>query len=633
VPAFDPDSDDTTLQDYWRKDPVGTSFRSDDQLLAAKELEKDPFDRLWHIAHIPVAWDDGSPTWKADPTHENWERLWELLRSRIFAFQRRQLVLAATDDSEQEKTQFGGVVFGKFPDDWEWHDPFDTLRIKFATCAFLDEVDFSHVESHTGLDLRYSLFLRRAAFDHILTKGNLDFSNSMFAEQLSLCDAKIFGSMTVRRIHCFGEAAILNNIIGGATEITESVFYGANGFEGTSFVGDVTVSFCRFLGLVSAAQTKFMHKASIVQCMFLSEDVSFTGRCRGDFSFIDCTVKDCTFAFLHLCKDAYFSATRFHQNAGFQNVDFHGKVSFRNAVFESDATFQDVRFRGPIEFHNTVFAGVADLSRCTFPEEARLFHSGFRGAEFRRVADFTNPEFRAWGAFAGAKFHQLVLFSPEVLRNDASIEGAFEDIERIAEGVRNAGTGASGDVNEPDHLLGDLEAAFQTLKVAMAAQQSRLEEQRFYRFELVARRMQAGTPGFEKVFSILYSVTSAYGTSLIRPAVWLLALTFAFASVYWAMTQTLRDLAMVFWPFPLGKIDPDMINALTFSFRNVFQPFSAWVVPAGNSTVEDWTRAFLNNGGPLHHLAARLLASLQSFVSPILLFLSALAVKRRFQIT
>ena len=332
-------------------------------------------------------------------------------------------------------------------------------------------------------------------------------------------------------------------------------------------------------------------------------------------------------------KTHTFQRPGFIRVRDFQNVDFDGKASFRNTVFESDATFRDVRFGGPIEFHNTVFASVADLSRCSFPADATLSQGGFRGAEFRRVADFTNPEFCAWAAFAGTKFHHLVLFSPAVLRSEASFTEALKAVERTRRGVRGAGTDASGDLKRSDQLLGDLESAFQTLKVAMATQQARLEEQQFYRFELLARRRQTGTPLFERMFSVLYDVTSAYGTSLILPTAWLLAITISFAIVYWAMTQTPKDIATALWPFPLRPIDPDFINAFTFSLRNVFQPFSAWAAPSGNSSAEDWTKAFLNSGCPLHNLSTRLLASAQSFVSPILLFLSALAVERRFQIT
>ena len=89
MPASGSSADGTTLQDYWRKNPVGPLLPSDDELLQAKVLEKDPFGRLWHIAHIPVAWDDGSPTWKADSSHENWGLLWELLRMRFSLCNRR----------------------------------------------------------------------------------------------------------------------------------------------------------------------------------------------------------------------------------------------------------------------------------------------------------------------------------------------------------------------------------------------------------------------------------------------------------------------------------------------------------------------------------------------------------------
>jgi uncharacterized protein YjbI with pentapeptide repeats len=619
--SLNPSSDDATLQDYWRKEPLGTALLTDEALLAAGEIEKDPAGRLWHIAHVPAAWEGGSPTWKANPNHENWPRFWELLKKRIFALQRTQFALADEEESAQEKAQLAGVVFGQPPDDWEWHDVFDSLKIDFATCAFLDEVDFGGVSSHSNLNFRYCLFLGRAGFDRLNIDGGVDLSDSTFIKHLSLCNGEISGGLKASRVHCFGEVAVLDSEITGTTEIDGSVFYGPSGFEETKFKGEVTVSYCRFLSLVSMAKTTFGQDAKFLECLYSSEDITFTGECCGDFYLLGCTLEHSDFAYLQFRKAAYFSATRFRQSANFQNTDFHGKVSFRNSIFESDATFQDVTFQGPMEFHNTIFGGVADLSRCLFPQDPSFFHAGFRGAEFRRVADFTNPAFFAWAAFPGTKFHQPVLFSPAVLRSDASFKKALASAKQI-----------SGSATDDQHLA-ELESAFQTLKAAMANQQARLEEQRFYRFELIARRKQTRTPLFERIFSVLYAATSIYGTSLVLPAVWLVGITIAFAFIYWAMTRPPADLLASLWPFPLRPMDESLINALTFSAHNVFQPFSAWAVPSGDSSSELWAKAFLTTGGPLHDFATRLLATLQSLLSPILLFLSALAIKRRFQIT
>src|SRR5580658_4885121 len=73
--------DEETLQDYWRKDPTKSSALTDQELLAKGELQKDPLGRLWHIAHVPLAWSNGTPTWKSDPSHQNWSRFWQSLKA------------------------------------------------------------------------------------------------------------------------------------------------------------------------------------------------------------------------------------------------------------------------------------------------------------------------------------------------------------------------------------------------------------------------------------------------------------------------------------------------------------------------------------------------------------------------
>jgi hypothetical protein len=624
----DGSSQEKTLQEFWRSRPNKDVALSDNDLIAIGELERSPTGDLWHIAHVPIAWNDGTPTWKSDARHTKWQRFWEVLKDRVFPIQKNVSTLV-TETEASDEAQFAGVVFGRTPPDWQWHDPLGSLNIKFATCVFLGEVDIS-VNSRNGLSLRSCLFCQQTDFDYMSVDGDVDLSDSTFLANVSLCHAEIGGNFSGNRMHCFREVAILDNTIKGTTEILQSVFCGPIGFESTKFKGQFNATYCRFLNLVSMAHSEFGHDTKFVSCIFSAEDITFTGKCEGDFYLIDCILESSVFAFIQFCKAAYFSASHFRQSATFQNVHFYGKVSFRNSIFEAVATFQKVWFHDLIEFHNTVFAGVADLSECTFPKEAPLFHSAFRGAEFRRVADFTNPAFHEWGAFSQTKFHQAVLFSPSVLRSDTSFNAALA----AATSPRDEVDSPNAKDGRSDRRFAELEAAFQCLKVAMASQQARSEEQRFYRYELIARRRQTTTPFLERVFSIFYEWTSACGTSIFKPVVWLVSITAVFAFIYWAVSHSPHEAMAALWPLPLRPLDPDVISALSFSVRNVIQPFAVWnPAPAADNMTDQWLKAFLHTGGGSYVLIIRLIATLQSLVSTILLFLSGLAAKRRFQVT
>jgi hypothetical protein len=96
-----------TLQDYWRRHPETAKPRSDDEMLEAGELLISPDGNLWHLAHVPLRWKDGTPAkhgWDFDKN----DQLNEILLLR----------LTKTGESEIEKNhdgraQFSGIVISK----------------------------------------------------------------------------------------------------------------------------------------------------------------------------------------------------------------------------------------------------------------------------------------------------------------------------------------------------------------------------------------------------------------------------------------------------------------------------------------------------------------------------------------
>ena len=70
-------------------------------------------------------------------------------------------------------------------------------------------------------------------------------------------------------------------------------------------------------------------------------------------------------------------------------------------------------------------------------------------------------------------------------------------------------------------------------------------------------------------------------------------------------------------------------DALSLSGHVMFAPLGAWGGTLAASSFDD---VLLKQAGPLVSLPVRLLATVQSVCTIVLLFLSGLAVRRRFQI-
>jgi hypothetical protein len=140
------------------------------------------------------------------------------------------------------------------------------------------------------------------------------------------------------------------------------------------------------------------------------------------------------------------------------------------------------------------------------------------------------------------------------------------------------------------------------------------------------------------VLSHIYGWGSNYGNSVVLPIGWLLGGVFVFATLYLQMGDWFVH-------------TPNWVRfgeALNFSFGRVF-PFGPWDAPEacsaigqmldpltelGNETCkaqlgEAFEPRTYKGGTPL---TLRLLASFQSLSAIILVFLSGLAIRRRFQI-
>lgn len=313
---------------------------------------------------------------------------------------------------------------------------------------------------------------------------------------------------------------------------------------------------------------------------------------------------------------ANFSETTWAKPACFHKARF-GSAVFAGAVFADKADFAGARFEGVVSFLRAHFQNLADFSGTTWPTAIGDQDGAFREARFDSFVDFQGAGFRAFSAFNGATFKSEIRFDRDLLKGYAVVKEALTH-------ARN------------DQQKVALEHGFRALKQAAESVRDRNLEQALFRYELIARRSQAGVGTGEKSMSWVYGLVSRYGSSSWRPVAAAFVLWLLFAIAYlWigklAGAEVMQDLSL--WG---GRFHPALADALSLSARSMFNFFGVWTVRVPETTggnVAALFEAGLLRDNPTFALLTRILSSVQSVLSGVLLFLVALAARRRFQIS
>ncbi len=147
---------------------------------------------------------------------------------------------------------------------------------------------------------------------------------------------------------------------------------------------------------------------------------------------------------------------------------------------------------------------------------------------------------------------------------------------------------------------------YERLKQEMERLKKHEDEQSFFRKELRARRVLARRGSGEWLLNFAYEVSSNYGSSILRPVVWLLAL-FLCGFIVFALDQ--------FFSGAPKKIQ----EAAGLSFANIFS-----FLPVRREIMTDVMIRGLSN-------VAQIVGVIQSLLGIILLFLLSLALRSRFR--
>lgn len=561
-----------SLADYWRRDPDKPEhLRSDAKLREHGELVEDPDKNPWHLAHVPLEWKDGTATWKSDENHPDHHENWEILEGVVA---RRLEAAAATIDEDNP----------------------EAIQPALLTGAVLQSLPTKNPDTPLCVSAQRSFWLM------------LDASDRTFQ----------------------GEASFFGAGFQGDANFWKAGFQGNALFSQASFQGDADFHRAGFQGEASFWEVGFQGRASFDMAGFQS--------------------------------DASFLEAGFQGNAFFSRAGFQGRADFFRASFDESANFEGSCFTGPFRFTNAVFQSFVKFDSLKLERkedhemefrgsnltlEAKLleadhWRNAFYGATFREQLSWLDCPLYAPSAFHGAKFKEGIHYTePE----DATCEkDAFDKVAlkfaREAKAEPEEGEAAdkknARDKEARELALTALEGGARVLKRQMAEQRNFQREQQLYRFELIARQHRNTIPWYDKRLTYpLFAATSDYGLSLVRPLRWLLGLAVVMGLIFYVTYLAMMDDGILFnSPEMCESVKIALPDACYLSFSNIFKPF--WLlglrllsVPDGEHPVME-TLVYNNSGWGLFFV--RLLSTVQSLFSIILLFLFGLALRRKFQI-
>ncbi|WP_084419588.1 pentapeptide repeat-containing protein [Henriciella litoralis] len=501
-----------------------------------------------------------------------------------------------------------------------------------------------------------STFASRATFDSAVFAGDAFFSEAYFARDAWFEDTKFGDDGWFIDAFFGGEASFDRARFAGSAGFNKAAFRGEASFDQTNFTWDAWFIEAAFAQLSWFTDATFAKDTSFSEATFLREVWFEEAAFIGDTSFEDAqfvgpayfngksasVITDSAIGTVTtdastgnfdinfpsqpswVSKRSFtnvsFASTLFLEEVFFDNRDFHSQTSFENSVFLRPVAFHDSKLHRGISFRSSYLRGA--MNRELEPDKklskalTNSWHQGLRrlhAAEQKAAVGKGNdkdepfPKFESWKQ----KFLKV--------RQEKNVE--FE---------------AKAD-SERSEYYGELEDCYRTLKQIMEERRDRSQEARFFKLELKARRKRRDEHVlmWERIFSDVYGAISDFGTSIIRPVIWIAGSVLTFAILYWCMGNA----------YSLPPTASSWGEALSYSFGRVL-PFGPWAgaepctLPGRLMELtppHDAPSCALQNGvdytlRPGTPIIFQLIASAQSLFALILVFLSGLAVRRKFQI-
>lgn len=662
-------SRDANLQDYWRSEELHLLHGDGKQ---------------WTRVHCPPHWLSGSAA-KVAWSEQQISELKGIINTRMISSRPVEMDSNGVKGADL-RAQFAGAVLFDLPI-FTRQSPLSHLFVK---AVFLSPVTFSGTFLH-GSCVQFCLFQRNASFAGVLWKGGGAFRSNVFLEEVNFSRSYFAADTHCDRIICFGRAFFSGSVFKGSTFFLGAIFHEQAEFEDVDFEGDLEFGFSKFhrvdfnrtkflgttrfegakFGVYAQFQSKFEGSANFKDAIFsgtaffdsvkfksvsfenaaFNGSTTFYGACFGGSSDFDNSI---------FSGSAKFERAEFFDTVDFSNGIFRSALNFKNACFTGvmkcryrdfldDAIFDGASFAKPVDFYGSQFHKFASFQTAIWPDNIISTHSSFDQTLFIGLVTFAGSGFGRLASFNGAKFERgLVIDDVEESASrtrfrkelDEAVSYSRQEFHQQLESI-NAARENSGinflnrrdrrqlENELRDRRLAELEGGCRTLKKHYSAISDNVNEQRMYRFEILARREQHIVNYSEKTISYLYGLFSRFGDSFLRPIFGLVFLIFIFAIIYISLGVAADE---IIYKDLIVYIKNNFADSVLFSWTNTFKPLSALSVDAPDAKNPSWSSTFVVGHGNEFHLLIVALSTIQSIFSVTLAFLSVLAVRRKFQI-
>lgn len=407
----------------------------------------------------------------------------------------------------------------------------------------------------------------------------------------------------------------------GKVSFASAVFEGEASFDKASFKEGVIFSRTTFNSIASFLNTYFYETTEFSHVSF-SSDVKFKyALFYGPLAFNDSDILgSAKFENVQFNHTVDFKNTNFRFTAYFDNSNFELKTFFSKAKINNQASFKGSTFKAQSYFLGTIFKGNTCFSEAEFKHDVSFDRSSFFGS----MANFTKSRFHSnfsfqpnevkslkKVSFEGASFDKQLTISghynciPDLRQTKTShhIDLSLLTIKLNRHFLKNTGMEAAIEKEDADRLC--------RLKEIAESNKNHERALAFHADELRAKRWHVFSP-WQSILDGLYSLTSNYGQSIMRPSMYLLASVFIFASATLSQTkQSSYDIAQ-------------MKAALTISVATA-TPFLAISKEARTKSTEE----LFNKELPDNYYLYSYIHSGSSFV---FMFLIGLGLRNRFRI-
>ncbi len=452
-------------------------------------------------------------------------------------------------------------------------DP-NNLNISCDGAAFLNRLNLKSITLGSQASFRRCLFLKGFYFSGN-SEGDIDLSAILSLDDINLSFASIQGSMKLQYATVFGGIDAQNS----SCELLE--------FGGAKIAEKLWLQRheCR-----SHANMYWMEIGGNAE--FENIDIS------GNFTF--------SYSIVNGMTD--LAAAKFRGNAIFDNVQFSGKIlSKQNRIWARD----DARtiFDSKSSFKNAVFREEADFTRFRWQGD---FNDVFEHAEFHKALIWPWAQAHAYAALAGAriygslKYHSFGQKLDNYLFHKRSLPAA---VARGQRGIRS------------------LKSGLRAIRNYYSNYKDREREAHFYKLELKVRSLDNNTSLIDRFAERIYGLVSQYGYSLSRPFIVLKFTSVIFFIVYVIIEQNSSSSNLSNIALNINyEWHPSVKRAAEITFNNMLGPLP-YIFSEQLFAIDATEQRSL-----FYRISIGAVSIIHQCASTILIFLSILAARRKFQL-